>query len=232
MKIDVIIPTMRKPSLPRVQQHLSAISLLDKIIIADFSPAPVLKQVNSARPITKHIEIRGHQYFNKSIALNIGFHFTSAELVAVCDADILLDETFFAEGIRLFQQRTNEKLAVIPKYVEESADGKQRAAPGICLLHKNTFLELEGYSSEYKGWGLEDRDFLARLALAAVTIEEVSWGIHLSHDNEERTKNYHSTSMTEMRQKNWELLCLRKEKAILTGTLTEDILSNEFYELS
>jgi predicted glycosyltransferase involved in capsule biosynthesis len=210
--------------------------LLDKVIVADFSPPAFIpeeqRERNAEKPVTKHISISGHRYFNKSIALNIGFQFTSAELVAVCDADVLLDETFFSEAVTLFEQRRTTKLALTPEYVKESSDGKVRPAPGICLLHKTTFLELDGYCSAYRGWGLEDRDFLSRLALAGVEVREVSWGTHLSHDNEERTKNYYSTSLAEMRQKNWELFCSRAENAVLTGTLTADIAFNKFYELS
>jgi glycosyltransferase involved in cell wall biosynthesis len=232
MKVDVVIPTMRKPSLPQVQHHLAQIGCLGSIVVADFFPVDKLESRHELPVHTKHIEITGHQHFNKSIAINIGFHFTSSELVAICDADILLDADFFTQAIGLFDERPQERLAVTPKHVRESADGSRRPAPGVCLLHRDTFLELQGFCNAYRGWGLEDRDFLSRLSLIGVVIEELASGIHLSHGNEERIRNYHSTSLGEMRQKNWELFCERKERSIIEGTLTNDILTNKFHELT
>jgi predicted glycosyltransferase involved in capsule biosynthesis len=232
--LDVVIAATSKPEVSVVVDHLHSISdEISSIIIIDFNedkPSISNESINLIKEKTplKYIFIKDQPYFNKSIALNIATCYSTAEILLFCDADILLEKKFIMDGCKKLS--TSESVFLTPEYVVESDTQERRPAPGICMLHRNNFLTVNGYSSEYKGWGMEDIDFIQRLSNAGIDRSLLSSGIHLSHPNEVRTQHYHSNSIDEMRVKNRALFNKKVEEKMLSGTLSLDIANTKHRE--
>lgn len=234
---DVIIPATGKPEVEHVVRHLSGfLETINQIIIVDFdrnAPSLDAPKVDSFRrsgvPL-KYIYVEKEAYFNKAKALNIGVSAASAPLIIICDADVLLDGAFVSIASRVASESPSEKVFYTPEYVIESETGEKRPAPGICLLKRRDYLAINGYCNEYRGWGMEDIDFLKRLQNASIRRLKASFGFHLSHPDVNRTRNYHSESIPQMRLDNRALFAEKIDCNRLYGTLNTDITCCNYTE--
>ncbi len=97
-----------------------------------------------------------------------------------------------------------------------------RNAPGLIVLARKHFLEVDGMNSDLNGYGFEDRDLLLRLQFA-LGLEERSAGtvLHLSHKNEAQHEAWRD------RQKSEHLnfaACLKNYRAgHYRGTYSDDV---------
>ena len=105
MKVDVIIPASNKPVVSVVVNHLASLDVnIGNIVIVDLNRADPSLDVDQYQSITGngiqvcYVFLDEQKYFNKSLALNVGFHYTRSEKVLICDADVLLDKAFFCIG--------------------------------------------------------------------------------------------------------------------------------------
>lgn len=233
--LDVIIAATQKPEVEKVVTHLHSISSeIGSIIIIDFdekTPSMSHEKIHKHKEKIKglkYIFVEGQQYFNKSIALNIGASYSSSEIMLFCDADILLERDFLKNGLGMLSQ--DKKNFITPEFVTESDTGANRLAPGICMLYKSNYVLINGYSNEYKGWGMEDMDFIERLNKSGMKRVLSSSGIHMSHPDEARTQNYHSNSVDEMRRQNRALFQKKIEDNNLNGTMSIDIINTNHKE--
>ncbi|HTF98526.1 MAG TPA: galactosyltransferase-related protein [Cellvibrio sp.] len=233
--LDVIIAATKKPEVERVVTHFHSISSqIGSIIIIDFDekkPSMPHEKIHKLKEKIKgfrYIFVEGQQYFNKSIALNIGASYSSSEIILFCDADILLEPDFLKNGIGILSQ--DDKNFITPEFVTESDTRESRLAPGICMLYKSDYVLINGYSNEYKGWGMEDMDFIERLKKTGIKRVLYSSGIHMSHPDEARTQNYHSNSVDEMRRQNRALFQKKIEEKNLNGTMDIDIINTNHKE--
>ncbi|MBQ4845063.1 glycosyltransferase family 2 protein [Pseudoalteromonas sp. MMG005] len=227
--MDIIIPATNKPELEKTLLHLTSLGeRIGNVIVVDFdkeTPSLPEHKIEMLRKLVdiKYIFVNGLEYFNKSIAINVGFDFVSSEYILLCDADVLLDKSFFTIS-KCYWQALDAKPAVFsPQYVVESDNGQMRKGPGICFLKYEHFKAIEGYSADFTGWGMEDVDFLQRLEYVGVEKKLISHAIHLSHSDDARTRNYHSKSVQEMRLKNRALYKIKHEKKQIYGSLRHDI---------
>lgn len=229
MTSDVIIPVLSKPSLLTVVEHLDNLTEnIQKIIIVDFNANEISseKLKRKRKKEILYISVKGEKEFNKSIALNIGAYFSKSQMLTFCDADVLLDNTYFDQ----IHFETEQKIMFVLDFVIETFDLTRRPAPGICTCRIEDFLRVDGYCSFYKGWGKEDRDFLMRLSKRGVVQKPISFGHHISHGDEERLKNYLESSILKMKQKNNELYSIREKSWLPFGTYRKDIRNTLFYE--
>jgi hypothetical protein len=179
------------------------------------------------------VVIEGETYFNKSRAINLGVALSEARYIIVCDADVLINVETLSSWAQTFLDQPSADIALMPNQMVETADGRTRAAPGIVAFMAQSFVAVEGYSSEFIGWGFEDRDFLWRLDRAGIQVINVGSAAHISHGELERTQNYPPadgggpvdalTARLKMRERNLLLFAARKEKQITTGSLFEDL---------
>lgn len=234
--IDIIIPATNKPEALQVVEHLDSLNVgIGLIIIVDFnrcSPSINLDKIKDSKIINriKYVFVDGQIFFNKSLAINIAFQYVRQQYVVICDADVLLDMNFFMESKKRGEEKKNKKLFFSPRYVVESKTGDQRPAPGICFVSVEDFFSIKGYSSDFQGWGMEDVDFLRRLKLANVEKQCFSFGVHLTHEDDDRTRNYHSNSIDDMRLENRKRYKNKVKLQERYGTLTEDKDSALFEE--
>lgn len=85
---------------------------------------------------------------------------------------------------------------------EENAISGTRQAPGLLLVSKKNFLEINGYNGRLNGWGWEDQDMISRLTLGlGLAREKEGIAFHISHNNESRTKHYPIQDQWESRDK-------------------------------
>lgn len=235
--VDVIIPATSKPEVKLVVDHLDNFAdIIGNIIVVDFNriePSLSFGVTGGLKPLNinlKYVFVDDERYFNKSKALNIGAGLSSSSLLLICDADVLLDKSFFSVATVLSANESAEAIFYTPEYVEESDTGERRPAPGICMLRRKDYVVIDGYCNEYRGWGMEDMDFLTRLDKASIKRKLHSFGIHLSHPNEDRTKNYHSESVQEMRKENRLRYAEKVNNLQLYGTLSSDITNCQYTE--
>ncbi|KZN37877.1 hypothetical protein N480_14130 [Pseudoalteromonas luteoviolacea S2607] len=227
--IDVIIPATNKKEVDKVVNHFITLGdFFGKIIIVDFdksSPSLTQKQVEAfnQKISLSYIFVTEQTYFNKSIAINIGYEYVTSEHVLICDADVLLDKTFFELAFEVWSTNGDTGCVFSPEYVIESDNGEIRKGPGICLLKSSHYEKVAGYSSEYIGWGMEDVDFLQRLEYIGVAPKKIAHAIHLSHSDEVRTRNYHCDSVSQMRMENRQLFSKKHEFKNQYGTLFDDV---------
>ena len=73
---------------------------------------------------------------------------------------------------------------------ENSLDGI-RNAPGLLMVKRSDFEKINGFNSEFDGWGWEDQDVICRLVLYA-KLKYLTFGMasHISHNDNVRMKLY------------------------------------------
>jgi hypothetical protein len=238
MKFTLLIPVMRKPTLRQSLQYYARLvpDLIERIVVVDydyaFSQHHGLYELPAKVPHLK-VDIEGETYFNKSGAINLGVALSEARNVICCDADVLIDVETISSWAQTFLEQPSADIALMPNKMVETADGRTRPAPGIVAFRAQSFIAVEGYSSEFIGWGFEDRDFLWRLDRAGIRVINMGSAAHISHGELERTQNYPPadsggpvdalTARLKMRERNLLLFAARKEKQITAGSLFEDL---------
>ncbi|KAK2587503.1 hypothetical protein KPH14_003203 [Odynerus spinipes] len=130
--------------------------------------------------------------FNRASLINVGFHETSKDFhyVAMHDVDLL--------------PLNNELLYVYPSkgpYHISSPDLHPRYhyptfVGGILLITREHYMQVNGMSNKYWGWGLEDDEFYVRLKEAGLSItrpQNISTGTHNTfkhvHDRNHRKRD-------------------------------------------
>ncbi len=247
VQFTLVMPVMRKPMLGQVLEHYCKLvpGLIGTIVLVDydeqFSEALGLYEPLGRTP-HRRVVVNGERYFNKSCALNLGVALSGARRVLVCDADVVVDPAALDAWASSMAVREHAGLALTPVHMVEIATGQPRAAPGVVAFDAEDFLRVRGYSSEFLGWGFEDRDFLWRLEQAGVRVLESGYATHISHDELERTRNYEKASggdagdaladRLSMREKNLRLFAARKRARVMSGTLAQDLARFGFTGLS
>lgn len=102
--------------------------------------------------------------FNRGLLCNIGFYMYQDLCDYVCfhDVDMIchnIDYSYSSEVTPLVSSRT-KNLKVYDKYIG-----------GITLFPKLLFIQVNGFSNNYWGWGAEDDDLYKRCLLNSLTIK-------------------------------------------------------------
>ncbi|CAC5366930.1 Beta-1,4-N-acetylgalactosaminyltransferase bre-4,Beta-N-acetyl-D-glucosaminide beta-1,4-N-acetylglucosaminyl-transferase,Beta-1,4-galactosyltransferase 5,Beta-1,4-galactosyltransferase 1 [Mytilus coruscus] len=104
------------------------------------------------------------ELFNKGVCFNAGFKYAMAkdryDCVVLHDVDIIAedDRNFFTCGY-------------YPKHLAVNVEQFNYTMPyadffgGISNMPPNVFVQVNGFSNQYEGWGLEDDDFYRRLTV-------------------------------------------------------------------
>lgn len=129
----------------------------------------------------KHIyvvEQQGNSKFNRGKLCNVGFlEATDCTHVVFHDVDMIPEGVDYSPANGVTQLATaatqfGEKLPY-PNYLG-----------GVVMFDRATFQEINGFSNEFWGWGLEDDDLSARCAAKHVRITPRFGGKHISLDHE------------------------------------------------
>lgn len=219
--LTILIPTMGKPSLGACLKYYLAIAEITSIVVVDFSPqiSHAMESFQGIDGQVDVVEVIGQHYFNKSAAINLGFGQVMTECFIVCDADVLIEHS----TIKNWAASAAPAQLLSLEQVSESDGSGKRAGPGICCCAVGDFSRLGGYSSDYVGWGFEDHDFIWRAQKIGIAHKASGNGIHLSHDDVERTRYYRSHDKHFMRHTNklrFELRCVQEQ---MFGTLCSDV---------
>jgi predicted glycosyltransferase involved in capsule biosynthesis len=112
---------------------------------------------------------------------------------------------------------------------EEDANDGTRNAPGLLMTSKANFERINGYNSNLVGWGWEDQDMIGRLTLGA-GLERKFHGkaLHISHNDEERTKHYPIANRWESRDKMFRQALANYDANKFSGTYSSDIANYQF----
>ena len=125
-----------------------------------------------SRDIKYHIfiiEQDNAKLFNRGMLLNIGFKYAvqhKCNYVVFHDVDMLpidVDYNFSDVPLHLATDFTNEDRTSFEEYFG-----------GVTMFPVDTFVEINGYSNKYWGWGFEDDDLLYRCIKKGVNLETLS----------------------------------------------------------
>jgi hypothetical protein len=107
---------------------------------------------------------------------------------------------------------------------EEDVEDGTRNAPGLLLVRRKHFIEIEGYNSELHGWGWEDQDMIGRLTLGA-GLERTLFGhaLHVSHEDTLRIANYPVSNRWESRDKMFRQALANYDRGNFMGTYSADV---------
>lgn len=130
-------------------------------------------------PQVKVVRVTDDAGFNAARARNLGAAAAQSEWLAFVDADVQLAPDFF--------RRVSPGLAHGHFYLPDSGDPNTW---GSCLVERSAFLAAGGYDEAIEGWGGEDNDLYAALALQGVRRGFYPGGFvtPIRHSDEERTR--------------------------------------------
>ena len=125
-------------------------------------------------------------------------------------------------GYELELRIANGRVLKIVDHEEDAEDGT-RNAPGLLLVRRQHFLEIEGYNSDLHGWGWEDQDMISRLTLAAGLRREIfGHALHISHEDSLRVAHYPMSNRWESRDRMFRQALANYDRHHFLGTYSSD----------
>jgi hypothetical protein len=124
-------------------------------------------------------------YFNRSHSRNLAFKLASGDIICNIDADNYLGVGFSNYIYNCFIKGNNEFL---------TPDFRQRDVIGRLCLKKTDFILQRGYNENMNGYGFEDLEFYARMAINGLQHEFIYNSDFLNvihHSDKERYENEH-----------------------------------------
>jgi hypothetical protein len=120
----------------------------------------------------------GHTVFNRSASRNTGIrHLPDAEVVVVCDADLLLERQPLLDAVAaaqdgrlhypfthcwyLDERHTTRVLAGADPQAGTAAAALHGAEGGVFVMQAGAWRGIGGMNEEFTGWGYEDNAFCA-----------------------------------------------------------------------
>jgi glycosyltransferase involved in cell wall biosynthesis len=99
-----------------------------------------------------------------------------------------------------------------------------RMAPGLLIVKRADFLKIDGYNSEFIGWGWESQDIIGRLILGG-GLERITEGtaLHLSHSDHSRVHHCMAKDRWENRDRIFRQAIQNYNEGNFSGTYTADI---------
>jgi hypothetical protein len=126
-------------------------------------------------------------------------------------------------GYELRVRVANGRELRIVDHEEDAVDGT-RNAPGLLLVRREHFLQIEGFNSQLHGWGWEDQDMIARLTLGA-GLHRILDGsaLHISHADSLRIAHYPVSNRWESRDRMFRQALENYDRGDFLGTYSADI---------
>lgn len=103
------------------------------------------------------VEQLGHKPFNRGKLLNVGFkeaRIKSCDYVVFHDVDML--------PVKVDYSYSDVPVHMATDFVDEQQEIFSTYFGGVTMFPSKTFIDINGYSNEYWGWGFEDDDLLYR----------------------------------------------------------------------
>ena len=167
--------------------------------------------------------------FNKACASNRGFSASTDDVIAIVDADTLMDSRTFTaalnrvasrdEVIRPFsrlieltkdQRDTYLQSAVLPQPTQTDRDDSREGdvlplCGGIVIMQRARYFSVGGVDERFQGWGGEDDALSDSLVRTGATIKVVKNepAFHLWHDRDIRTRIGHDHYQSNVELMNW-----------------------------
>lgn len=99
-----------------------------------------------------------------------------------------------------------------------------RMAPGLLLVKRSDFLSINGYNSDFEGWGWESQDIIARLVLGSGLTRIIrGHAMHITHDEWTRVAHARNSDRFENRDKMYREALANYEEGNFSGSYTTDI---------
>ena len=180
------------------------------IVIAELDGTSKIK---NRYPKCNHIFIETTEFFNKQKAYNIAASNSKHQIIALYDADVILDPQAIKRAIELISNKRADivwpydgKFFDVPKKfhkeiketkslssikIEECILFSSVSVGGVVFFDKNVFWEGGGGNEKFKGAGWEDNEIYVRYtALGYKRIRLDIPMFHLNHERKETSYNY------------------------------------------
>lgn len=151
-------------------------------IVVDYDcPESAGAWVERHHPAVKVVRSGPRPRFEIARARNLGGEAAESPWLCFVDADAVLAPEFAA--------------TVLPRLQPGGyylADEDRQSLNGMCICRKEDFDRVGGYDAVLQGWGMEDKEFYARLKLAALAHRHFPANLvrMIPHGNEERVQHY------------------------------------------
>lgn len=175
--------------------------------------------------------------FNKACAINRGFSASTDDVIAIVDADTLMDSrTFMAtlnrvashdDVIRPFsrlielaedQRDTYLQSAVLPQPAQTDRDDSRNGdviplCGGIVIMQRARYFSVGGMDERFQGWGGEDDALSAAFVRTGATVKVLKNepAFHLWHDRDIRSRSGHAHYQRNLELLNWWQNCSEED---------------------
>jgi hypothetical protein len=205
-KLSLIVPYRKREShlrkfIPYMEDYLNKSNIPFSIVVVE---------QNNGKP------------FNRGMLLNIGYDLSTKDSDYFCfhDVDLIPDDVDYSYTEHPVHLATN-----LSK--DEFRDCWEYYFGGVTLFNKQDFININGYSNEYWGWGFEDDDLLRRCVNFGLKVDEkevkspVTYGLGSGYFNG-------TTSHCEVMFGNKEMREIFSEDfTILTNFLPDKVMQKE-----
>jgi predicted glycosyltransferase involved in capsule biosynthesis len=150
----------------------------------------------------KYIFTKSDMPYNRSWAFNVGLKYSTTNIIALGDSDLIMDPQEFINSVKLLeqyecvspyntvldltQQESNfhlEKLKSINRPGRGQTDNQKiNLTGGIVLYRKDSFMKLGGFCEDLIGWGGEDDYQTFKTKMFLTWTEAPNRCYHLYHD--------------------------------------------------
>ena len=157
-----------------------------EVVVVDYGcPNGTKDWVAAHFPSVRIGSVTGEPFFNLSHARNVGAKLATAPWLVFCDADNLLADSFASEVSSRLAPNTYLRTL-------KNAPSGPRAAAYPLICETAVHGALGGHDDAFRGWGMEDLDFLHRLRERGAREVLVPSGFveNLPHSEAERSTYY------------------------------------------
>ena len=150
----------------------------------------------------KYIFTKSDMPYNRSWAFNVGLKYSTTNIIALGDSDLIMDPQEFINSVKLLeqyecvspyntvldltQQESNfhlEQLKSINRPGRGQTDNQKiNLTGGIVLYRKDSFMKLGGFCEDFIGWGGEDDYQTFKTKMFLTWTEAPNRCYHLYHD--------------------------------------------------
>jgi len=168
-----------------------ALSLMDEIIVVDWSTSSDMLQVSELDVVGKDdritvIKVVGQDDWVLSRAYNLASKFAGNQLLLKVDCDTMLEQGFLAA------HPLNESSVYYRTFWRLARDENERHLNGVFYMPRSLFEDVQGYDERLVTYGWDDTDLFSRLEREARAISrtfQYDRLHHIRHDDETRAAN-------------------------------------------
>lgn len=196
----------RLPNLRRVLEWINGFNGVEVLLIEQDTHSKI-KNLNLK---AKHIFIKSDMPYNRSWAFNVALKYSTSQLIAFGDSDLIMDPDKFIEGLKTLQEyeMVSPYYSVVDLEQQESGmdfnqivqinrEGRKGINPcgGIAMFRKDSISKIGGFDERFISWGGEDDHCFLKVKhfLKWTELNHVCY--HLYHSREQPVMKWYQSNL-------------------------------------